>query len=85
MNDKREQRDDGGPAFPKPAVDLGTTFECGQNGMSLRDWFAGQQAAAIRAGDPSFTISAESLASTAYMDADAMLKARASRDRGGAR
>ena len=39
MSDKH---DDGGPAFPKPAVDLGTTFECGRNGMSLRDWFAGQ-------------------------------------------
>ena len=29
---------DGGPAFPKPGLD----HELRQDGMSLRDWFAGQ-------------------------------------------
>ena len=35
-------RDDGGPAFPRPQAETsqGGNFE--QDGMSLREWFAGQ-------------------------------------------
>jgi hypothetical protein len=35
--------DDGGPAFPRPMVGSGSSNATSeQDGMSLRDWFAGQ-------------------------------------------
>lgn len=59
---------DGGPAFPVP-------WETANNGMSLRDWFAGQAMAAfIRRA-----VSADDwgrLAPASYEAADAMLAAR---------
>ncbi len=39
------EKDDGGPAFPRPDVTWPAGHEHGtqgQSGMSLRDWFAGQ-------------------------------------------
>ena len=71
---------DGGPAFPRPGTDCGPD----QDGMSLRDWFAGQALTGIKANDelchicsdvPSMT-QAEAVARMAYADADAMLAAR---------
>ena len=72
--------DDGGPAFPfpsgpEPKVDR---YHDRSEGMSLRDWFAGQALAGILScsavvvvGLPKFA-----LAQDAYEIADAMLKAR---------
>jgi len=58
---------DGGPAFPRHAYD-------GHDGMTLRDWFAGQALAGISAqygtGD------AAMIAVECYEHADAMLRAR---------
>jgi hypothetical protein len=70
---------DGGPAFPR------TGYECAngdwvvpQNGMTLRDWFAGKALAHIPelldAHDANK--SAEMIAHWSYQIADAMLKAR---------
>lgn len=65
---------DGGPAFPRPPIgeDCGRPY--GHNdGMSLRDWFAGQALAGLLAqygADPEWT------AIAAYKEADAMLAAR---------
>lgn len=54
---------DGGPAFPSPGA-----FD----GMSLRDWFAGQ---AISGAIGKFRV-AQTAAEYAYRVADAMLEAR---------
>jgi hypothetical protein len=59
---------DGGPAFPV-AMDTAPSAE----GMSLRDWFAGQALGGMIAGDYS---SISNMAHYAYVIADAMLKAR---------
>jgi len=71
--------DDGGPAFP-----LATS--CGSNesvnGMSLRDWFAGQALAGLLAHPectkvgPGYEITTCCLADESYACADAMLAAR---------
>jgi hypothetical protein len=60
---------DGGPAFPVPT--LNAEMER-QDGMSLRDWFAGQALVSIFAyvTDPSVA------ADKVYSMADAMLEAR---------
>lgn len=77
--------DDGGPAFPLFGDMLPTDY--GFAGMSLRDWFAGQ--ADVSAYNPAETYrdnhgkspSVEELAayiaSIRYIEADAMLAARA--------
>ena len=62
---------DGGPAFP-------VSYESNLNeaeGMTLRDWFAGQALAGLMA-DPSMGGSRIPFAELAYNYADAMLKAR---------
>lgn len=67
--------DDGGPAFPSPTSE----FEDGWDGMSLRDWFAGQALAGMfnHAGWIN-TIDNDQVeaAKRAYLIADAMLAAR---------
>lgn len=60
----------GGPAFPTVAGQVVYS-----NGMSLRDWFAGQWLAAGHHAN----LSAKDAADQAYEIADAMLKARAGR------
>lgn len=63
---------DGGPAFPRAGT--GTTYS--QEGMSLRDWFAGQALAWCLS---EFAGNAEDMkqpAEAAYQIADAMLRAR---------
>lgn len=84
-------RDDGGPAFPQPAMPDETYY----TGMSLRDWFAGQFAASL--SHHAFTFMKENpdakgpiseaakqvireIGVVAYTQADAMLKARESGD-----
>ena len=79
--------DDGGPAFPclgdlegygkKTPVMFSNGSHGWQEvhqGLSLRDWFAGQALAAIMA--TGVNASANGDAADAYMYADAMLKAR---------
>ncbi len=74
---------DGGPAFPR----AGTDTSYSQEGMSLRDWFAGQALAGMLAGfskgerDGGPARFHEGNCDTAYQIADAMLRAR----EGGAR
>jgi hypothetical protein len=64
---------DGGPAFPN----LGYNAEKLLNGMSLRDWFAGQAMTAIIGNlycTPETTF--KEISGRAYAQADAMLAAR---------
>ena len=63
---------DGGPAFPRDAI---KSYH-GNHGMSLRDWFAGQALAGYNASTQYDTTS-DIITRWAYLDADAMLAARA--------
>ncbi len=67
----------GGPAFPIPGGSSPFKPDNGYDGMSLRDWFAGQALAGILANTARLGI-IEEAASTAYAYADAMLAARQS-------
>lgn len=69
---------DGGPAFPRTNErdSLGNSIAPGTDGMSLRDWFAGQAINGIWATADSGADFA-AIASDAYAMADAMLQARA--------
>lgn len=79
-------KDDGGPAFPGFAPMPGSSFVHSDEGMSLRDWFAGQIISGLFANaDLSKYTSDEGYApgdverdyvSTAYRAADAMIAAR---------
>ena len=73
---------DGGPAFPLP---LGGETSEGMQGISIRDWFAGQclpilidlsQRGMLKDEDLPDGLAREIVASQAYVIADAMLKAR---------
>lgn len=79
-------RKDGGAAYPRPlGHDNCGTSSHSQEGMTLRDWFAGQVIAGIYANSLWLKITAdrhdnqspESLASDAYEQADAMIAQRA--------
>lgn len=78
-NEERAARDDGGPAFPRRMF---TAYPHGggqwtiEDGMSLRDWFAGQALAGVLA-NAKVDASNEKLAAASYLMADAMLAARA--------
>lgn len=61
---------DGGPAFPTDQEAMSYGFE----GMSLRDWFAGQALAGFATTSGHFD--PKKFAQTAYLLADAMLAAR---------
>jgi len=77
-----EPIDDGGSAFPLCVPDYHGDRPHLQNGMSLRDWFAGQALAAMTAApDYSKGPCDQSMAERAYVIADAMIAAR----KGGAR
>jgi len=64
--------EDGGPAFPAIGSE---TFPSDPQGMSLRDWFAGQALVGLLS-DPECGGGSEALARTSYSIADAMLSAR---------
>ncbi len=74
-------RDDGGPAFPLGLINLGGDGSLAlKEGMSLRDWFAGQALIGIMglgviADDWEKLITGH--AANAYQIADAMLAERA--------
>jgi hypothetical protein len=66
------QKDNGGPAFPTVAGQ-----QVYSNGMSLRDWFAGQAVAGISANADWWACAHEDqIARQSYEIADAMLAAR---------
>lgn len=71
---------DGGPAFPRPATkgSAGSIIRESQNGMTLRDYFAGQALAGFRPNytTSKFKLTEISVAVYAYKFADAMLAAR---------
>lgn len=67
---------DGGPAFPRDNGKIG-----GTEGMSLRDWFAGQALAGLMADPglrPTSLNEVQHMAKRLYQMADAMLAARES-------
>jgi hypothetical protein len=71
----------GGPAFPRAPIGEDCERPYGhQEGMSLRDYFAGQALAGISAGywgNPGRSgLSPQDLAAEAYALADAMIKER---------
>jgi hypothetical protein len=71
-------RTNGGPAFPTAVTATIAGDVCyGPDGMTLRDWFAGQALASLLKNE-SFTSKYQSdwFASGAYKLADAMLKER---------
>jgi len=76
-------KDNGGPAFPRPLSTDKHDEPCNvsgdQEGMSLRDWFAGQALAGICA-NPAYVTTAEGatvlVVRTAFFVADAMLAER---------
>lgn len=70
--------DDGGPAFPTVARD--GNWQPHHDGMSLRDWFAGQAMVGLLPLLPKMnerTGNEDTLATAFYELADAMLRARA--------
>ena len=69
MNDKPT----GGPAFPRAGDDQ--TFA--EQGMTLRDWFAGQALSGMTANSAVAPASSEDWAHGAYELADAMIAERA--------
>ena len=66
------QINDGGPAFPN----LGYNADKNYNGMSLRDWFAGQALAGLLAQPAEPEYGLRYFARSAYLAADEMIKAR---------
>lgn len=75
-------RNDGGPAFPRRALSGGDHgYPVQSDGMSLRDWFAGQAMNAVvigvlTNGEVPKRSDDDRIARTAYQLADAMLAAR---------
>lgn len=71
---------DGGPAFPRQTYQIPTNqeFEWGNEGMSLRDWFAGRAMQSLIVNDKwdERANSEGGVARIAYILADAMLKER---------
>lgn len=69
--------DHGGFAFPTHEIKAtnGSTLSAGSDGMSLRDWFAGQAMSGALAGEPGSHLIPERLAKESYAFADAMLVA----------
>ena len=69
---------DGGPAFPHPALAneaFQPSYDMG--GMTLRDWFAGQALSSIYMRFvPDAEPEADDVATQAYIIADAMIEAR---------
>jgi hypothetical protein len=71
-------RDDGGPAFARPAAEHSHACNYEQEGMSLRDYFAGQALMGLVAFDRPVNgdNQPEHFARWSYALADAMLAAR---------
>jgi hypothetical protein len=67
---------DGGPAFPHQDWDSAIHSPRRENGMSLRDWFAGQALEKASRG-VNRGVTGEAIARRAYYIADSMLAERA--------
>lgn len=67
----------GGPAYPTETYSR-NGYPCGPSmGMTLRDYFAGQALAGLLAGcSDLIEVGSNDMAVNAYMQADAMLRAR---------
>ncbi len=65
-------KDTGGPAFPIPGLQHDEAF----NGMTLRDYFAGQAMQGFAASEAEWSDGLYGMAKCAYKWADAMLEAR---------
>lgn len=76
-----EPINDGGPAFPKAAAVFanGQCADCSNEGMTLRDWFAGQVAEKCFHEFWGEQTACDDAAIAAYKFADAMLKARSAK------
>lgn len=69
------EKNNGGPAFPVLRQHISGDVIGSAGGMTLRDWFAGQQMVRVASGWPNEeTMSL--IAANCYAMADAMLKAR---------
>lgn len=72
-----KEKNDGGPAFAAHAISGMDGSACIQEGMSLRDYMAGQQLIAFRAHPANERIGhLDSVAEYCYAMADAMIRAR---------
>lgn len=69
------EKQDGGPAFPTDH-DYGSHGRQTVEGMSLRDWFAGQALVGIISTDCSHAMNVNHRSELAYRIADAMIAAR---------
>lgn len=71
-----KELNDGGPAFPPPMIfDQSGNQEWVQQGLTIRDWFAGQALAGMVANDHN-SLTYGGAAFGAYEYADAMLRER---------
>ena len=73
INMKTESHNNGGPAFPNVPSD--PQYQSWDEGMSLRDWFAGQAIASVSFSTMQRS-SIKEIAEHSYALADAMLEAR---------
>jgi len=74
------QQDNGGPAFPRTVQQWNSNLQA-FDGMSLRDWFAGQALAGLCANmndqdHPFMDMSVKHMGELAYNYADEMIAAR---------
>ena len=69
----RKTKQDGGQAFPRAGAQTNAGWSRPTDGMTLRDWFAGQ---ALTAVTMKCEIRPKDLARISYEIADAMLEAR---------
>lgn len=68
---------DGGPAFPvADSHHANGQVQYGHNGMTLRDWFAGQHINGVSGSEWAGEMHPEYLAELSYVVADAMLAER---------
>ena len=70
-----KKRFDGGPAFPEVGSYDGGCHDFSFEGMTLRDYFAGQALAGL-ASDNELVMTHEKMSEWCYTAADAMLAAR---------
>lgn len=74
-----KRKKDGGSAFPVPMVaSKGDCVDINQQGMTLRDWFAGQALAGLLSynGSHDTPLKIENVADSAYDYAEAMIRMR---------